>query len=113
MDNSVQPQDGVPGDRVKAFYACINLLPTWEAEQIGRRTPFRSGYRPLLRFTGDDRLVGAEITLDTHEWCSPGETCHAMVQLMYPISLNSGAGFTLHEGNRLVGHGTVLEIWQI
>jgi len=78
-------------------------------EEGGRHTPFVSNYRPQFYFRTTD--VTGIITLpEGTEMCMPGDNVLMSVELLAPIALENGTKFSIREGGRTVGSGSVTEI---
>ncbi len=78
-------------------------------EEGGRHTPFVSNYRPQFYFRTTD--VTGVITLpEGTEMCMPGDNVVMSVKLLAPIAVEEGTKFSIREGGRTVGSGSVTEI---
>jgi len=78
-------------------------------EEGGRHTAFLSNYRPQFYFRTTD--VTGVITLPAGtEMVMPGDNVELTVELIHPIALEKGTKFSIREGGRTVGAGTVNEI---
>ena len=78
-------------------------------EEGGRHNPFFSNYRPQFYFRTTD--VTGVITLpEGTDMVMPGDTTEISVQLIQPIAMEPGLGFTIREGGRTVGSGRVTKI---
>ena len=78
-------------------------------EEGGRHTPFFSNYRPQFYFRTTD--VTGVITLpEGVEMVMPGDNVSMDVELIHPIAIEKGTKFSIREGGRTVGAGTVSEI---
>ena len=78
-------------------------------EEGGRHTPFFANYRPQFYFRTTD--VTGVITLpEGTEMVMPGDNVNIHVELIHPIALEQGTKFSIREGGRTVGAGTVNEI---
>lgn len=78
-------------------------------EEGGRHTGFVSGYRPQFYFRTTD--VTGTITLgDGVEMVLPGDNAQIKVELIAPIAVEKGSKFSIREGGRTIGAGTVTEI---
>jgi len=93
------------------FVAEITMLST---EEGGRKTPFVNGYRPDLNMGVPRMLNGCWIVLRDRDQLSPGGTCLAEIGMIAPEfqrrRLYLGFQFTINEGNRLIGRGTIVEV---
>ena len=78
-------------------------------EEGGRHTPFVSNYRPQFYFRTTD--VTGVITLpEGTELCMPGDNVVMEVELLAPIAIENGTKFSIREGGRTVGSGSITEI---
>ena len=78
-------------------------------EEGGRHTPFFSNYRPQFYFRTTD--VTGIITLAAGtEMVMPGDNTTMTVELIHPIAMDQGTKFSIREGGRTVGAGSVVEI---
>ena len=78
-------------------------------EEGGRHTPFFSNYRPQFYFRTTD--VTGIITLAAGtEMVMPGDNTVMTVELIHPIAIEQGTKFSIREGGRTVGAGSVTEI---
>ena len=90
----------------KKFEAQVYVL---SKEEGGRHTPFFTNYRPQFYFRTTD--VTGVITLpDGVEMVMPGDNVTITVELIAPIAVENGTKFSIREGGRTVGAGTVSEI---
>ena len=78
-------------------------------EEGGRHTPFFNNYRPQFYFRTTD--VTGVITLpEGTEMVMPGDNVDMIVELIHSIALEQGTKFSIREGGRTVGAGSVTEI---
>jgi len=78
-------------------------------DEGGRHTAFLSNYRPQFYFRTTD--VTGVITLPAGvEMVMPGDNVELTVELIHPIAMEKGTKFSIREGGRTVGAGTVNEI---
>jgi len=78
-------------------------------EEGGRHTPFFSNYRPQFYFRTTD--VTGIITLAAGtEMVMPGDNTVMTVELIHPIAIEQGTKFSIREGGRTVGAGSVVDI---
>ncbi len=78
-------------------------------EEGGRHTSFLSNYRPQFYFRTTD--VTGVVTLPAGvDMVMPGDNVELTVELIHPIALEKGTKFSIREGGRTVGAGTVNEI---
>ena len=90
----------------KKFKAQVYVL---SKEEGGRHTPFFTNYRPQFYFRTTD--VTGVITLpDGVEMVMPGDNVTITVELIAPIAVENGTKFSIREGGRTVGAGSVSSI---
>ncbi|MBE6136897.1 MAG: elongation factor Tu [Erysipelotrichaceae bacterium] len=78
-------------------------------DEGGRHTPFFTNYRPQFYFRTTD--VTGIITLAAGtEMVMPGDNTTMTVELIHPIAMEKGTKFSIREGGRTVGAGSVVEI---
>ena len=78
-------------------------------EEGGRHTAFLSNYRPQFYFHTTD--ITGTITLPAGtEMVMPGDNVTFTVELIHPVAVEKGTKFSIREGGRTVGAGTVSEI---
>ena len=78
-------------------------------DEGGRHTPFFSNYRPQFYFRTTD--VTGIITLpEGVEMVMPGDNVEMTVELITPVAIEEGTKFSIREGGRTVGAGSVSEI---
>ena len=88
------------------FKAAVYVL---SKEEGGRHTPFFNNYRPQFYFRTTD--VTGVITLPAGvEMVMPGDNVDMDVELIHSIALEQGTKFSIREGGRTVGAGTVSDI---
>ena len=88
------------------FKAAVYVL---SKEEGGRHTPFFNNYRPQFYFRTTD--VTGVITLpEGVEMVMPGDNVNMEVELIHSIALEQGTKFSIREGGRTVGAGSVSEI---
>ncbi|MBM7618120.1 elongation factor Tu [Weissella uvarum] len=78
-------------------------------EEGGRHTPFFTNYRPQFYFHTTD-VTGVVELPEGVEMVMPGDNVTFDVELIAPVALEKGLKFTVREGGRTVGAGTVSEI---
>jgi len=92
----------------KKFKAQVYVL---SKEEGGRHTPFFTNYRPQFYFRTTD--VTGVITLpEGTEMVMPGDNVTMTVELIAPIAVENGTKFSIREGGRTVGAGSVSEIME-
>ena len=88
------------------FKAAVYIL---SKEEGGRHTPFFNNYRPQFYFRTTD--VTGVITLpEGTEMVMPGDNIDMDVELIHSIALEQGTQFSIREGGRTVGAGSVTSI---
>ncbi|PAF55255.1 elongation factor Tu [Mycoplasmopsis agassizii] len=88
------------------FEAAVYAL---KKEEGGRHTPFFSNYKPQFYFRTTDVTGGIEFK-DGREMVMPGDNVDLIVNLISPIAVEEGTKFSLREGGRTVGAGSVTKI---
>ena len=88
------------------FSASVYVL---KKEEGGRHTAFLSNYRPQFYFNTTD--ITGVITLPAGvEMVMPGDNVELTVELIHPVAIEKGTKFSIREGGRTVGSGSVTEI---
>ena len=90
----------------KKFSAEVYIL---SKEEGGRHTPFFSNYRPQFYFRTTDVTGVIELPAGV-EMVMPGDNITMTVELIAPIALEQGTKFSIREGGRTVGSGSVANI---
>ena len=90
----------------KKFKASVYVL---SKEEGGRHTPFFSNYRPQFYFRTTDVTGVIELPQGV-EMVMPGDNVDMTVELISKVALENGTKFSIREGGRTVGAGTVTEI---
>ena len=78
-------------------------------EEGGRHTPFFNNYRPQFYFRTTD-VTGVINLPEGTEMCMPGDNVEMTVELITPVAMAPGLRFSIREGGRTVGAGSVVEI---
>ena len=78
-------------------------------EEGGRHTPFFANYRPQFYFRTTDVTGVIELPAGV-EMVMPGDNVEMTVELIHPIALEQGTKFSIREGGRTVGAGSVSSI---
>ncbi len=90
----------------KEFKAQVYVLTK---EEGGRHTPFFGNYRPQFYFRTTD--VTGSIKLSSGvEMVMPGDNVEMTVELIAPVAIEEGTKFSIREGGRTIGAGTVVSI---
>ena len=90
----------------KKFTAQVYVL---SKDEGGRHTAFFSNYRPQFYFTTTD-ITGVITLEEGTEMVMPGDNTNMTVELIHPIALEEGTKFSIREGGRTVGAGSVTKI---
>ena len=88
------------------FKASVYVLTK---EEGGRHTPFFTNYRPQFYFRTTDVTGVIELPAGV-EMVMPGDNVEMTVELIAPVALENGTKFSIREGGRTVGAGSVSEI---
>ena len=78
-------------------------------EEGGRHTPFFKNYKPQFYFRTTDVTGGVELPAGT-DMVMPGDNVELIVNLINPVAVEAGTKFSIREGGRTVGAGSVTEI---
>ncbi len=78
-------------------------------EEGGRHTPFFANYRPQFYFRTTDVTGVIELPAGV-DMVMPGDNVTITVELIHPIAIENGTKFSIREGGRTVGAGSVSEI---
>ena len=78
-------------------------------EEGGRHTPFFSNYRPQFYFRTTD-ITGVCLLPEGVEMVMPGDNVTMEVELIHPVAIEAGTKFSIREGGRTVGAGSVAAI---
>ena len=79
-------------------------------EEGGRHTPFFNNYRPQFYFKTTD--ITGVVTLPSNvEMVSPGDNAKMMVELISNVAMEVGTEFSIREGGRTIGKGTVTKVY--
>ena len=93
------------------FIATLTYLT---AEQGGRKTPAKSGYRPHIKFDFDEMQTSGEQTFIDREIVFPGDTVEAEIKILsvkhFANKLTEGMTFDFSEGSILIGKGKIKRI---
>ena len=90
----------------KKFKAAVYVL---SKEEGGRHTPFFANYRPQFYFRTTDVTGVIELPAGV-EMVMPGDNIDMTVELIHPLALENGTKFSIREGGRTVGAGSISEI---
>ncbi|MDQ6595445.1 elongation factor Tu [Bacillus salipaludis] len=78
-------------------------------EEGGRHTPFFTNYRPQFYFRTSD-ITGICNLPEGTEMVMPGDHIEMTVELIAPVAIEEGTKFSIREGGRTVGSGTITSI---
>ena len=78
-------------------------------EEGGRHTPFFTNYRPQFYFRTTD-ITGVCVLPEGTEMVMPGDNVTMEVELIHPVAIENGTKFSIREGGRTVGAGSVAAI---
>ena len=78
-------------------------------EEGGRHTPFFTNYRPQFYFRTTD-ITGVCLLPEGVETVMPGDNVTMEVELIHPVAIENGTKFSIREGVRTVGAGSVASI---
>ena len=98
-----KPGSVTPHAKFKAKVYVLNK------EEGGRHTPFFTNYRPQFYFRTTDITGVVELPAGV-EMVMPGDNVDMTVELIHPIAIEQGTKFSIREGGRTVGAGSVSEI---
>lgn len=88
------------------FTASVYVLTKDEG---GRHTAFLTNYRPQFYFRTTD--ITGVITLPAGiEMVMPGDNVTLSIELIHPVAIEKGTKFSIREGGRTVGSGSITEI---
>lgn len=85
-----------------------------KAEEGGRQTPAKSGYRPQVKFPFDKMQTSGQQKFIGKDIAYPGDIVKAEIAITstehLKRRLNVGLQFEFREGDRIIGTGRILEI---
>ncbi|WP_026391786.1 elongation factor Tu [Haploplasma modicum] len=109
-------RDDIERGQVLAKPKSVNPHSEFEAqvyvlskEEGGRHTAFFSNYRPQFYFRTTD-VTGIVTLPEGTEMVMPGDNTNLHIDLIHPIAIEEGTKFSIREGGRTVGAGTVVKI---
>ena len=109
-------RDQVERGQVLAKPKSVNPHSLFEAqvyvlskEEGGRHTAFFSNYRPQFYFRTTD-ITGVISLQEGTEMVMPGDNTVMTVELIHTIAIEEGTKFSIREGGRTVGAGSVTKI---
>ncbi|WP_042353711.1 elongation factor Tu [Bacillus rubiinfantis] len=90
----------------KKFKAQVYVL---SKEEGGRHTPFFTNYRPQFYFRTSD-ITGIITLPEGTEMVMPGDNTEMTVELIAPVAIEEGTKFSIREGGRTVGSGSITTV---
>ncbi|MBW3058073.1 elongation factor Tu [Spiroplasma poulsonii] len=90
----------------KEFKAQVYVL---SKEEGGRHTPFLGNYRPQFYFRTTDVTGSIKLPAGV-EMVMPADNVEMTVELIAPVAIEEGTKFSIREGGRTIGAGTVVSI---
>ncbi|AEG73801.1 translation elongation factor Tu [Mycoplasma haemofelis str. Langford 1] len=90
----------------KKFHAQIYAL---KKEEGGRHTAFTKGYKPQFYFRTTD-VTGTIDLPEGSEMVMPGDNAKILVELINVVAIEKGSKFSIREGGKTIGAGTVVDI---
>lgn len=75
-----------------------------------RKIQIFNGYKPNFYFRTTD-ITGTVKLLDGVQTVNPGDTVNINVELVSPVAIEEGTEFSIREGGRTLGKGTVTRIY--
>jgi elongation factor Tu len=97
-----------PGSIKPHTYAEAQVL-VLSKEEGGRHTPFFNGYKPQFYIRTTDVTGSIELP-EGVEMVMPGDNINMKIKLIYPVALEQGLKFSIREGGRTVGAGSIIKI---
>ena len=88
------------------FTAQVYVL---KKDEGGRHTPFFANYRPQFYFRTTDITGVIELPAGV-EMVMPGDNVMMTVELIHPVAIEKGTKFSIREGGRTVGSGSVVDV---
>jgi elongation factor Tu len=94
---------------VKPHYKFLAQIYILTAKENGRTTSFGTNYRPQFYLRTTD-VTGVIELQDDIKIVMPGDLAEVTVTLINPIAMEEGTKFSVREGGRTVGAGSVIKI---
>lgn len=99
-------------DNSSADFIAIVTYKT--AEQGGRKTPAKAGYRPQVKFDFDEMQTSGEQTFIDRDHVFPGETVEAEIKILsvdhFANRLTEKMQFEFREGSTVIGTGIIKHV---
>lgn len=112
MTMSSPPLASEEGSSEGDFRASLTFLTRKEG---GRKTAAHSGYRPFIKFEDEANIATSTIDFIDTEIALPGERVIASIRIIgtsaFSNTLYAGLSFEVQEGERKIGFGTIIEIY--
>ncbi|URM52888.1 elongation factor Tu [Mycoplasma sp. SG1] len=99
----VKPSSITPHHKFRATFYC------YKKEEGGRHTPFFSNYQPQFYFRTAD-ITGKVELPEGVKMVMPGDNTELIVTLIHPIAMKAKDTFSIREGGRTIGAGTISKI---
>lgn len=106
MDECEEVRDTRPMQAHRNFNALIYLL---SKDEGGLQQALKAGYK-LTFHLGTSKEVGQCTLALNEEMVAPGDYSNIKVELMNPTAIDTGLGFTIHDGQQAVGVGMVTSL---
>ncbi|WP_334331071.1 elongation factor Tu [Candidatus Phytoplasma prunorum] len=97
-----------PGS-LKSYRKFLSQVYILTKKEGGRHTEFFSNYRPQFYFRTTD-ITGFIKLQEDVKMVLPGDRAEIIVELNHPIAIEEGTKFSIREGGRTIGAGTVTKI---
>jgi len=97
-----------PGSIKPHTYAEAQVI-VLSKEEGGRHTPFFNGYKPQFYIRTTDVTGSIELP-EGVEMVMPGDNINMKIKLIYPVALEQGLKFSIRDGGRTVGAGSIIKI---
>ena len=91
----------------KNFEANVYFLTEKEG---GRKTPIISNYKPQVYIYSDSSITGTVTLLGGKDSANPGDKVDISILLDKSVALEVGKDFTIREGGKTIGKGTVTKV---
>ncbi|AYJ01349.1 elongation factor Tu [Candidatus Phytoplasma ziziphi] len=97
-----------PGS-VKPYSKFVAKIYILTAKEGGRSTFFGDNYRPQF-YVRTASVTGVIELKDGLKIVNPGDLVELIVTLIHPVAIEEGTSFSVREGGRTIGAGTVIKI---
>ena len=109
-DEAVRGQAVVKPNTIKAHEEFEADLYFYTPEEGGRNIPFYNNFRPNFYFYTAEQAGIIEIPDDV-EKVNPGDNVKIKVDLTEDVAIEVGSEFTIREGGKTLGEGTVTKVY--